>query len=218
MVLELYGSPYSTCTKRVAAVLHEKKVPFEFCLVNLATGEHKTPSYLEKHPFGVVPYIDDDGFILYESRAISRYIALKYESQGTKLIPTDDLKKIALFEQAASVEQSSFDPYVTTVGMEKIIKPRLKGIPANEAAVEDALTSLSAKLDAYDVILSKQKYLAGDDVTLADLFHIPWGVLLVVAGSDIMESKPNVARWWKDITSRLSWAAVKDGVNSVTSF
>ncbi|PBL03221.1 glutathione S-transferase [Armillaria gallica] len=217
MVLKLYGSPFSTCTKRVATVLYEKKVPFEIYSVNLAAGEHKTPSYLEKQPFGVVPYIDDDGFILYESRAISRYIALKYESQGTKLIPTDDLKKIALFEQAASVEQSSFDPYATAVGMEKIIKPR-KGIQANEVTVEAALTSLSAKLDAYDVILAKQKYLAGDDVTLADLFHIPWGVLLAVGGSDIMESKPNVARWWKDITSRPSWAAVKDGINSVTSF
>ncbi|KAK0223577.1 glutathione S-transferase [Armillaria fumosa] len=217
MVLKLYGSPFSTCTKRVATVLHEKKVPFEIYSINLAAGEHKTPSFLEKQPFGVVPYIDDDGFILYESRAISRYIALKYESQGTKLIPTGDLKKIALFEQAASVEQSSFDPYATAVGMEKIIKPR-KGIQANEATVEAALTSLSAKLDAYDVILAKQKYLAGDDLTLADLFHIPWGVLLGVAGSDIMESKPNVARWWKDITSRPSWAAVKDGVNSVTSF
>lgn len=217
MVLKLYGSPFSTCTKRVATILHEKKVPFEIYPVNLAAGEHKTPSYLEKQPFGVVPYIDDDGFILYESRAISRYIALKYESQGTKLIPTDDLKKIALFEQAASVEQSSFDPYATAVGMEKIIKPR-KGIQANEVTVEAALTSLSAKLDAYDVILAKQKYFAGDDVTLADLFHIPWGVLLAVGGSDIIESKPNVARWWKDITSRPSWAAVKDGVNSVTSF
>ncbi|KAK0236258.1 glutathione S-transferase [Armillaria nabsnona] len=217
MVLKLYGSPFSTCTKRVATVLHEKRVPFEIYSINLAAGEHKTPSYLEKQPFGVVPYIDDDGFILYESRAISRYIALKYESQGTKLIPTDDLKSIALFEQAASVEQSSFDPYATAVGMEKIIKPR-KGIQANEETVEAALTSLSAKLDAYDVILAKQKYLAGDDVTLADLFHIPWGVLLAVGGCDIMESKPNVSRWWKDITSRPSWAAVKDGVNSVTSF
>lgn len=216
MVLKLYGSPFSTCTKRVATVLHEKKVPFEIYSINLAAGEHKTPSYLEKQPFGVVPYIDDDGFILYESRAISRYIALKYKTQGTQLIPTDDLKKIALFEQAASVEQSSFDPYATAIGMEKIIKPR-KGIQPNEITVEAALTSLSAKLDAYDVILAKQKYLAGDDVTLADLFHIPWGVLLAVGGSDIMESKPNVARWWKDITSRPSWAAVKDGVNSVTS-
>ncbi|KAG7451460.1 glutathione S-transferase [Guyanagaster necrorhizus] len=217
MVFKLYGSAFSTCTKRVAIVLHEKRVPFEFFPINLATREQKTPSFLEKQPFGVVPYIDDDGFILYESRAISRYIALKYESQGTKLIPTHDLKKIALFEQAVCIEQSSFDPYVTAVGMEKIINPR-KGIQTNEATVEAALASLSAKLDVYDVILAKQKYLAGDDVTLADFFHIPWGVLLVVAGSDIMESKPNVARWWKDITSRPSWAAVKDGVNSVASF
>src|SRR5277367_2663757 len=50
---------------------------------------------------------DDDGFILYESRAICRYIARKYASQGTPLIPTE-LKAEALFEQAASIETSYF--------------------------------------------------------------------------------------------------------------
>jgi len=50
---------------------------------------------------------DDDGFILYESRAIARYVARKYASQGTPLIPTE-LKAEALFEQAASIETSYF--------------------------------------------------------------------------------------------------------------
>jgi len=69
-------------------------------------------------------------------------------------------------------------------------------------------------LDAYDVILSKQNYLAGNELTLADLFHLPWGDSLADVGSNIMESKPNVARWFKDITSRPNWVSVKAGIRS----
>lgn len=124
MVLQLYGSPVSTCTKRVAVVLREKQVPFDFHPINLATREHKSPEYLAKQPFGQVPYIDDDGFVLYESRAICRYVAAKYADQGTPLLPSSsDLKTVALFEQAASVEQNSFEPYASKCGLEKVIFP-----------------------------------------------------------------------------------------------
>ena len=67
-------------------------------------------------------YIQDDGFIIYESRAISRYIATKYADQGTPLIPTDP-KARALFEQAASIETSNFDPYASGIFFQKLLKP-----------------------------------------------------------------------------------------------
>lgn len=57
---------------------------------------------------------DDDGFILYEPRAICRYLAEKYADQGTALLP-EGLKQKALFEQAASVEYSTFFPAVSKV-------------------------------------------------------------------------------------------------------
>ena len=57
MVIKLYGAPFSTCTKRVAVVLHEKKIPFEFQEVVLAKSEHKSPEYMAKQPFGQIPYI-----------------------------------------------------------------------------------------------------------------------------------------------------------------
>lgn len=57
MVLKLYGFSVSTCTRRVAAILHEKNVPFEFVSVDLRKGEQKTPEFIKFQPFGVVPYI-----------------------------------------------------------------------------------------------------------------------------------------------------------------
>lgn len=65
---------------------------------------------------------DDDGFILYESRAICRYLAEKYMDQGSQLLPVG-LKERALVEQAASVEYSHFYPAIVEVIGELLGKP-----------------------------------------------------------------------------------------------
>jgi len=57
MVLRLFGSHTATCTARVATVLREKRIPFAFVPVDLRKGEHKTPAYFEKQPFGQIPYV-----------------------------------------------------------------------------------------------------------------------------------------------------------------
>lgn len=102
MVIKVYGAAPSTCTKRVLATLEEKKVPYELITIDLANGAHKSEDYLQKQPFGKIPYIDDNGLILYESRAIAKYIATKHASQGTRLVPaTGDLEAYALFEQVS---------------------------------------------------------------------------------------------------------------------
>lgn len=124
MVLKLFGSPLSRPTLRVAHILKEKQVPFEFVRIDVQAKQHKTPEHLQKHPFGQVPYIDDDGFVLYETRAICKYIATKWRGQGPSLLPDpSDLKATALFDQALSIEYSNFDPIVVSIVMEKIYKP-----------------------------------------------------------------------------------------------
>jgi glutathione S-transferase len=57
MVLKLYGIGLSTCTRRVATVLYEKKIPFELVVVDIGKGEHKSAEYIKKQPFGQIPYI-----------------------------------------------------------------------------------------------------------------------------------------------------------------
>lgn len=117
---------------------------------------------------------------MYESRAICRYICAKYPNQGTNLVPTD-LKAHALYEQAVSAEGSNFDPAAAAAVFEMLFKPcvlrppsapsrfhvdhrnRLKRLGAPDKAVfEKHISTLSAKLNGYEAILSKQKYLAGD--------------------------------------------------------
>ena len=125
MVFTLYGSPISTCTARVSVVLNEYNVPFEVVEVDLANNEHKSEPFLKIQPFGQVPYAEDNGFTLYESRAITRYIAAKYQTDSSVHLlpnPTTEPEKYARFEQAASVEVSHFNQWASEAAEEFIFK------------------------------------------------------------------------------------------------
>jgi len=213
MPLKLYGSLTSTCTRRVAVILHEKRVPFEFIVVQMAKGEHKDPAYLENQPFGQVPYIDDNGFILYESRAIAWYIAAKYPDRGTRLIP-NDLQGQARLMQAWSVETSHF-VHAEQAAFEAIFK-RNRGLDTDPVILKRHQEALERTLDVYDKILGKQKYLAGDELTLVDLFHLPYAYILPRTGIDPIPTKPNVKRWYEDVSNRPTWQLVKDQVHPFT--
>ncbi|KAL1960617.1 hypothetical protein VTO42DRAFT_7196 [Malbranchea cinnamomea] len=208
MVLKLYGNQHSTNAQRVAFVLNEKNVPFEFVPVDFAKGEHKSEATLRYQPFGAVPYIiEDDGFVLYESRAICRYIATKYANQGTPLLPAD-LKKSALAEQAIQVETSRYEAAVGPYMIEKWLKPFLGGQP-NEQVAAEMRKKLAETLDVYEKILSKQKYLGGEELTLGDLYHVPWGVLLPTVGCDELQTRPHVAKWFNELKDRPAWQAAQ---------
>ncbi|KAG8711924.1 hypothetical protein FRC08_015247 [Ceratobasidium sp. 394] len=206
VTVKLYGMKGSTCTSRVVLVCKEIGVNYELVTIDLMKGEHKQPEYMEKlHPFGMIPVLEDeDGTKIYESRSISRYLIAKYGKDSGLMPSVSDLKAYGQFEQAASVEYSAFDPPALQIVEQRFIN-KLIGVPVDEAAATSAETLLKSKLEGYERILSKQKYLAGDRITLADLFHLAEGCYVDQYDPSILRSTPNVKRWWEDICSRESW-------------
>ncbi|KAJ7731554.1 glutathione S-transferase [Mycena maculata] len=219
MVLKLYGPDFTPGGSGVVCmVLAELQLPYELVFIDMFAGEHKGAAYLEKQPFGKVPVMEDDGFILYESRAICRYLVQKYPATGLCLMPPEtETESRAAFEQAASIEFATFEPYARTVYLQKIIQPLLR-LPIDQVVLDRALENLTATLNVYEVILGKQRFLAGDEFTLADLFHVAFGSTLETAGCDLLStSGPNVARWWREIIERPSWAGLKDGLRKAAA-
>ncbi|KAG2378864.1 hypothetical protein C9374_008012 [Naegleria lovaniensis] len=212
MVLKLYGIYQSTCVQRVVTTLKEKKLDYELIPVDLSKGEHKQPQFLEKQPFGVIPVLEDDGFLIYESRAICRYLESKYKGQGTELIPSSDVKTLGLFEQGASIETSYFDPQVSGLTFELVFKNMFGMGSPDEARVKILTQKLTTYLDVYEKILSKQEYIGGNQFTLADLYHLPYGSFLFhpqVNLGHLINDRPHVAAWWDKITKRDSWQQAK---------
>ena len=142
MVLLIHGSPLSPCTKRVQVILHEKGIPFEFNPVDLSKGEQKSELHIQKQPFGKVPVLEEDGFVLYgtfttphrffsaslvmrflmffdtESRAICQYVAAKYRNQGTDLFPDNEkVEEFSLLQQVHESLSSALVPYPATIDL-----------------------------------------------------------------------------------------------------
>ncbi|KAG9125923.1 hypothetical protein FRC07_005578 [Ceratobasidium sp. 392] len=211
VTVTIYGIPLSVATKSVLTVCHELGINYEFSTVDIFKGEHKNPEYIEsKQPFGLIPVlVDEDGTQLFESRAIGRYLVAKYGKDSGLLPPSSDIKAYGLFEQAASIEYSSFDPAASGLAYERIFAEAF-GAQGNEALAQKHIKTLEAKLEGYERILSKQKYLAGDNITLADLYHLPYGRFVDQIDPNIFASKPHVKKWWDDVSSRPSWIIVKD--------
>lgn len=204
--MKLYGHPMSTCTRKVLTTLAEKGQEAQFVLIDLGTGQQKSPDYMAKHPFGVVPYLEDDGFNMYESRAIIRYLDAKLP--GNKLIPSD-LPSLGRMEQWLSVEQSYFTPHCMAIVMEMLFKQMRGGGKPDMDKVNKGRDQAAKALDVVDRAMRSQAYLAGDTFSLADISWMPY--LQYLSGTPqgtLITERPFVKSWWQRISTRPSWKKV----------
>lgn len=203
--MKVHGSNTSTATLRVVATLHEKQLDFDFVFVNLRTGSHKEKPFLSLNPFGQVPAFEDGDLQLFESRAITKYIASAYDDNGTPLIYKDP-KQMAILGVWMEVEALQFDIAGSALVWELFYKNSIYGQPPDAAVVEENEKSLANVLDVYEGRLGKSKYLGGDSFTLADLHHLPIVHLLMdTKEKKHFDERPHVSAWSKDILSRPSW-------------
>ncbi|GJX27111.1 glutathione S-transferase-like protein [Tanacetum coccineum] len=202
MAIKLYGSLGSDTTQRVLACLYEKEVDFELVIVDTVTGEHKTPQFLARNPFGEVPALEDDHVTLFESRAITQYIAHKYADKGTNLI-MEDPSKLAIQTVWMDVENQRFDLPFT-----KLLDIAMQGTRSQEAGCEYEKMMFNV-LDVYEARLKKSNYLGGDSFTMADLHHLP-GVhfLRATKVKGWFQGRPHVRAWAANILSRPAWVKV----------
>lgn len=89
-------------------------------------------------------------------------------------------------------------------------RSRRRGLgDADETLVKKYLEDLDRVLTVYDGILAKQAYIAGDEVSLADLFHLSYGKMAKDLGAaEIFAKHPNVDRWFSALEKRESWIKV----------
>ncbi len=204
-VLKLYGDRIATCTMRAQVVLEELGREYELVQVSLSSGEHKTPEHLARQPFGKVPALEDGDFTMFESRAICRYLA-----RGTPLAGGEDTHQAALVDTWMEVEGHNYGPSVSGVVYEKVFKPMLFGGEPDQAVMDKHLKQLENVLDVYETTLSKKTYLAGDELSIADLVHLPYTVYLIEKGgiTEPFETRPNVWRWLTSLRELPSWQRV----------
>nr|ABY84871.1 glutathione S transferase 2 [Pteris vittata] len=209
MTITVHGQATSSCTQRVLTTLFEKDVSdFQLLHVDLSTGAHKQPEYLALQPFGVIPVVQDGDLTIFESRAIIRYLALKYEDQGSPLYGRT-LEERANVEQWLEVESQNFHVAASAI-VNQLSSRAKKGLPPEEGVVKTNMEKLEAILDVYEKRLSESSFLAGDFFSLADLSHLPRTKSLVKSCKlpHLITSRKHVHEWWQRISTRPSWIKV----------
>eukprot|EP00271_Cylindrocystis_brebissonii_P023000 TRINITY_DN9183_c0_g1_i1.p1 TRINITY_DN9183_c0_g1~~TRINITY_DN9183_c0_g1_i1.p1 ORF type:complete len:217 (+),score=54.99 TRINITY_DN9183_c0_g1_i1:222-872(+) len=208
MAITILGHPISTCTKRVLVVLEEKNVTdYTVETIDVLAGAHKKPEFLAKQPFGQIPVLEDGDISIYESRAMARYVCDKYDGEGTALFGKTPKEKAAV-NQWLEVEGQTFNGPISAIVVELVFKKH-HGKEADEAKVAEAAEQAAKVLDVYEAHLTKNEYVAGDFLSLADLSHLPYTDLLMhTVHANLITSRPNVNKWWEKISALPSWKKV----------
>ncbi|CAM6037036.1 unnamed protein product [Sphagnum compactum] len=212
MTIKVYGTKQSTCSQRVYLALHEKEIyDYHIVHVDLLKGEHKRPEFLKIQPFAKIPVYQDEEVTIFESRAIVRYIAEKFKDKGTITLYGRNLKEKGLVEQWVEVESQNYNPPVDEIVHEEYLNPKYWGATKpNEQVVQENVSKLEKVLDVYEAHLSKNKYLAGDFYSIADLVHIPYTYFLIkyTTKGHVITSRKHVKAWFDDISARKSWQKI----------
>ncbi|KAL2609483.1 hypothetical protein R1flu_028056 [Riccia fluitans] len=201
MAIKIYGSFRSPFVMAAALTVYEKNQEFE--LVSVA---FKSPEYLNNYnPFGKIPAYQDEDITLFESKAIMRYVATKYEGERAPFLLGSTVGEQALCNQWLEVNSHSFTPPLMEIALSFFRTP--EGGPS---VVEEAWEKLGKVLDIYEARLSASKYLAGDCYTLADLAHTPLFYVLKALideekQNSLTSQRPHVYSWIQDISSRAAW-------------
>jgi glutathione S-transferase len=202
-MLKLFGSPVSTCTRKVLATLNETKTPFDFVAIDFAKGEHKAPPHLARQPFGQVPALDDDGFKMYEARAMARYI----DAKAGGLLTPQDLQGRARMEQWISVETENFSSHAMKFIYHSVFK---------REQTPEVLTKAGAALDVAFGVMERQlgetPYLAGQTLSIAEYCYAPYlEYLPATPAAAKLDAYPHVKKWWAAVRERPAWRKIIGG-------
>jgi glutathione S-transferase len=202
IVHSIPGSPYG---RAVLATLEEKGADYRLAAV--APGTTKIEPHVSRHPFGRIPVLEHDGFLLYESQAILRY--LDRVLPQPELTPADP-KAAARMDQAMNINDwYLYQGVANVIVFHRVVAPRLLGAAPDEAAIANAMPKARVVFRELARLMGPQPYFAGSSVSLVDLLIAPqldmfaqtpeWGPLTA--------DTPNLLAWLKRMNERPSLKA-----------
>jgi glutathione S-transferase len=210
MPLVLHGYRYSVYVRIARLALAEKGVAYDRVEVNPFAPEVPA-AYLALQPFGRVPTLVHDGFALYETGAITRYLDRAFP--GLTLQPTE-LRALGRMDQIIGVVDSyGYWPLVRQVFSHRVFRPAI-GQPADEAEVERGLAGATKVLAALEALAAPAGFLIGPALSLADL-HLGAMIAYFAAapeGAAMLSDHPRLAAWWLHLSRRESFAATEPGL------
>ena len=201
--LIIWGRISSIIVKKVVWAAQELGLDFERIDAGRTFGNTSTPEYLGHNPNGAIPLIDDDGFMLWESNVITRYLCAKHSH--SRLYP-DALHARFNAERWMDWQQAHLNP----AGREAFVQWFRTPIEARRPdLIAQSVSATEPYLAMLDSHLGRSAFMAGDQFTMADIpigceIHRWWGL------PQTRPPRPHIDRWYASMQARPAAVGVLD--------
>ena len=197
-MIKLYHFPQSSNSRKVRIALIEKGLEFERVLIDLPKKEQKNTDYLKINPFGQVPALDDEGFIVYDSTIINEYLEDEYPYPALLPKDSDGRARTRLMED---LRDNYFNPAAGQINRE-MRKPEGE---RNAQAIDAGKAEIFKCFDRIEKELQGKEYLAGE-FSLADIAFMPNLDALERLNIPVDPKYKNTLAWMARLKARPSWA------------
>ncbi len=197
-MLVIWGRDNSVNVQKVLWCCEEIGVEYKRIDAGLSYGVVNTPEYRGMNPNGLVPTIDDDGFVLWESNTIVRYLTAKH-ARGT-LWPEDDRAR-ARAEQWMDWSNSMFWPAMRPLFMGLI---RTEPSKRDSQGIEQNRLAALKLVDMVEAHLQKNAYLGGDTFSMGDI-PLACGMWRWFAMPIERPAHPSLQRWFDALAQRAAF-------------
>ncbi|MER9740942.1 glutathione S-transferase family protein [Mesorhizobium sp. M0187] len=198
----VYGADYSVYVRIVRLVLAEKGIDYDLVPVDVFAAEGTPAWYFEHHPFGRIPAFEHNGFRLFETSAIARYVDEAFD--GPALQPKDARTRATMNQIIGMLDAYAYRSMVWDVAVERLEKEA-----PDEALVANGLRQAETVLRVLTALKPPGPWLLGDQLTLADLHaaSIIAYFVKVADGQKLLAAFADIQAWWEGIAKRPSLAA-----------
>ena len=197
----VHGPGFSTYVRSIRIALAEKGVDYDMQEFNFLEGWPQ--GYEKLQPFMKVPAFTHDGFDLYESSAILRYVDEGFE--GPALQPTAAVDRARMNRVMSIIDNYAYDALITRIFVPRAVVPMLGG-ETDESIIEGAKADAQRALSVLDGHLDEGEFFAGDSCTLADILALP--VIHYTSqtpdGQALLTNAPAVSAWLARMNERAS--------------
>lgn len=199
---KLYTHPHSANGRKVLAVSYHLQLKPEIFLVNIYQGDGQKPDYLQINPFGKVPTLTEDGFILWESNAILQYMAEKF---GDFQLSSADPQKRANISRWLFWEAAHWQPAISMV-LAPAVGHRLLPNVFPEPAERPNWThqEFNRCITYLNLHLTRHPFLANNELTIADFAVAAMMTYFRFAGFPFTDF-PSLRAWYERIESLAAW-------------
>ena len=200
----VYGVPGSPYVRAALLVLEEKGADYR--LAAMKPGTLKQEPHLSRHPFGRIPAFEHDGWLLYETQAILRYVDTIVPEP--RLQPADPRAAAQMNQVMGITDWYVMQQVSRTITFNRVVAPRF-GMSTSEEAVASAIPDARHCMGELARLLDRTEFIAGVALSLADLQLAPHVSMFALApeGAEILAEHPNLNAWLARMEARPSMHA-----------